>query len=275
MEPFLVNALVTGTCAAVCSGVVGVFVVLRSASFAAHALAQIAFAGAAGAVLVGVDPLWGLIAFAVGGGTGLGFYDNVMRRDAWTGLVMTAALGLGSLFLALTSSYATAAYALLFGSMVGISREDVFVEGTATVAILGALAVLFRPLLFVSVCPGFTSTRGLPERRLGIAFVIVLGLASAAIVPIVGTLLVFALVVAPPAAACRLATSPYRAIGLSVTLNAACVWVGMYLAYQTLLPVGFTTATTACAVYVAARLLKPAALARAAGGLDAHSSIVI
>ena len=115
---------------AVLAGLVGFFVVLRGVSFAAHALAQMGFAGAAGAVLLGLDPLWGLVVFAVGGALGLGAARRAEHeRDATTALVLVAALGTGALFLALNSTFATAAFSLLFGSIVGISRAQVWADG--------------------------------------------------------------------------------------------------------------------------------------------------
>lgn len=96
-QQYMQNALLTGTIVALLSGLVGVFVVLRGVSFAAHSLAQMGFAGAAGVVLVGADPLWGLVAFAVGGAVGLGVLGTRAHgRDVTTALLLVAALPAGA-----------------------------------------------------------------------------------------------------------------------------------------------------------------------------------
>jgi zinc/manganese transport system permease protein len=125
-QQYMQNALLTGTIVALLSGLVGVFVVLRGVSFAAHSLAQMGFAGAAGVVLVGADPLWGLVAFAVGGAVGLGVLGTRAHgRDVTTALLLVAALGTGALFLTLNSAYASAAFSLLFGTILDVSRTQV------------------------------------------------------------------------------------------------------------------------------------------------------
>jgi zinc/manganese transport system permease protein len=125
-QQYMQNALLTGTIVALLSGLVGVFVVLRGVSFAAHSLAQMGFAGAAGVVLVGADPLWSLVAFAVGGAVGLGVLGTRAHgRDVTTALLLVAALGTGALFLTLNSAYASAAFSLLFGTILDVSRTQV------------------------------------------------------------------------------------------------------------------------------------------------------
>lgn len=249
------NAFLASGAIAVLTGIVGIFVVLRANSFAAHALSQISFAGAAGAVLLGLEPLWGLIAFALVGAAGLGFLSvGEARRDAATALVMTAALGTGALFLVLNNTYATSVFALLFGSIVGISRSAVV--GTVVLALvtLAMLGAIFRPLLFATVNVEGARARGVPLTRLNSAFLVCLALAAAATIPIVGSLLVFALLVAPPAAATLLAKHPLQAVVLAVVLNLVCCWCGITLAYFTTLPVGFVIAMLSASTYLGARV---------------------
>ena len=157
-QPYLQNALAAGAIAACIAALVGYFVVLRGVAFAAHALAQIGFAGAAGAVLVGVDPLWGLVGFALLGALGIGRLNPSTRgSDVTIALVLVASLGTGALFLALNTSYATQAFTLLFGTIVGVSRTQVAV--TLALALTGAFALAFvaRPLLFATVSPDVAS----------------------------------------------------------------------------------------------------------------------
>ncbi|HYZ16614.1 MAG TPA: metal ABC transporter permease [Candidatus Acidoferrum sp.] len=256
-QAYMQNAFAVGGLVAIVSGVVGFFVVLRAASFAAHALAQVGFAGAAGAVLIGVDPLWGLLAFALLGAAGIGVLgERDSGRDASTALVMTAALGTGALFLVLNRSYATEAFSLLFGTIVGISRAEVVEMAILVTVALALIALLYRPLLFATVNPDAARARGIPMRRLNVAFLACLAIAAAATVPTVGTLLIFALLVAPPAAAVALTDRPSAALVLAVVLNLACCWTGIALAYYLALPIGFLIAVLAALVYLAARTVR-------------------
>lgn len=254
-QAYMQNALLTGTIVAVLAGLVGFFVVLRGVSFATHALAQMGFAGAAGAVLIGVDPLWGLLVFAVGGALGLGLLGaREHGRDAITALLLVAALGTGALFLTLNSSYATAAFTLLFGTIVGISREQVWLTAALALGCLGALAVLYRPLLLATVNPELAAARGVPLRLVGVLFLVVVGATAAATVPTVGALLIFSLVVGPAGAAVHLARRPLTAMLLAGAFGLLATWAGIVVAYNTGWPVGFLISAAVGLLYLAARL---------------------
>ncbi len=252
---YVQNALAAGLLVALLSASVGYFVVLRGAAFATHALAQIGFAGAAGAVLLGVNPLGGLIAFAVIGALGLGTASARSRTsDVVTALVLVAALGTGALFLALAHSYAGNVYALLFGTILGVSRSDVLAVAIATGAIVLTLAILARPLLFATTARETAQTRGVPVVRLDIAFLVLVGLAAAVTVPIVGTLLIYSLAIGPAAAATRLCARPAATVALAFFFAALAVVVGIALAYVTDWPVGFFIAVTTALEYLVARI---------------------
>ena len=257
-QPFMQNALITSTIAAVLAGLVGFFVVLRGVSFAAHALGQIGFAGAAGAVLVGIDPLWGLVVFALAGALGLGVLGaREHGRDATTALLLVAALGLGALFIALNSTYATAAFTLLFGTIVGISRAEVQQTALLALGCLVGLVILYRPLLLTTVNVEMAAARGVPVRLVGMLFLVVVGVAAAVTIPTVGTLLIFSLMVGPAAAACALTSRPWAAMGLACTLSVGATWVGMIVAYDTGWPIGFLISAAVIVLYVGARLAGP------------------
>lgn len=252
---YVQNALAGGLLVALLSACVGYFIVLRGAAFATHALAQIGFAGAAGAVLLGIDPLAGLIAFAVLGALGLGTASaRSQTSDVVTALVLVSALGTGALFLALARSYAANAYALLFGTIVGVSRGDVFTIAAATGSIVLALGVLARPLLFATTARETAQTRGVPVVRLDIAFLVLVGLAAAVTVPIVGTLLIYSLAIGPAAAATRLCARPAATVALAFFFAALAVVLGIALAYVTDWPVGFFIAVTTALEYLVARI---------------------
>jgi zinc/manganese transport system permease protein len=251
--PFMVNAFRAGTIVAVLSGLVGWFMVLRKQSFAGHTLAVVGFPGAAGAVLVGASATYGLFVFAIVAAlliaavpAGLG------EQSAVTGTVQAFALACGFLFLSLHGGFLASVNALLFGSFLGITTQQVLVLLLAAAVALAVLAGLARPLLFASVDPGVAGARGVTVRALSLGFLVLLGVAAAEASQITGTLLVFALLVVPAAAAQRLTPSPLRSVVLTVLLGVAITWLALFLAYFIDYPVGFFLTAIAFVVYLAA-----------------------
>jgi zinc/manganese transport system permease protein len=252
---FMQHAYAAGAIVAIVAGVVGYFVVLRSLSFAGHALSHIGFAGATGAVALGVNPIWGLLVFTVGGAMGMGVLGKrIYGRDVVIGIVLAWTLGLGVLFLSLYSGYATEAYALLFGEILGISQADLIVTLIAGVVTLTAMAIMFRPLLFASVDSDVAEARGVPVRLLSILFMVVLAISVSEAVQVVGVLLIFALLVTPPAIAERVTARPARAIALSVLLALLFTWVGLFISFYLPFPVSFFITTLAFVTYLGVRL---------------------
>src|SRR5437879_3782522 len=191
---FMIHAFQAGTIVAIVAGSIGYFVVLRGSAFAAHALSPIGFAGAAGAIVAGLSPVVGLLAFTLGGGAAIGALGNRLRgRDVTIGIVLAWTLGLGVLFISLYRGYATEAYALLFGEILGISERDVLVTLVAGVITLVALVVVYRPLLFSSVDEELASAKGVPITLLSVAFMAILAVAVTEAVQVVGVLLIFSI----------------------------------------------------------------------------------
>jgi len=253
-EPYLQNALCGGIVVAVLAAFVGYFVIARRAAFATHALSQIGFAGAAGAVLLGIEPLVGLLGFAVLGAVGLGVLDARSRNtDVVTALVLVCSLGTGALFLALEHDYASNAFSLLFGSIVGVDRTQVLLTCIAALVAVALLGAIARPLLFASVARDAASAAGVRVAALDTAFLVIVALAAAVTVPIVGTLLVFSLTIGPSAAAARVSQGPIVTIALAAVLGIVAVVAGILLAYVTGWPVGFFVSAIAVLEYVAAR----------------------
>ena len=252
---FMQHAYIAGAIVAIVAGVVGYFVVLRSLSFAGHALSHIGFAGATGAVALGVNPIYGLLVFTVGGAVGMGALGKrIYGRDVVIGIVLAWMLGLGVLFLSLYSGYATEAYALLFGEILGISQTDVVVTLVAGVVTIAAIAIMFRPLLFASVDSDVAEARGVPVKLLSILFMVVLAISVSEAVQVVGVLLIFALLVTPPAIAERLTARPGMAIALSVLLALLFTWVGLFVSFYLPYPVSFFITTLAFVTYLGVRL---------------------
>ncbi|HWE57316.1 MAG TPA: metal ABC transporter permease [Acidimicrobiales bacterium] len=253
-SPLMQNTWTAATIVAVVAGAVGFFVVARGLAFAAHALPNGAFAGAAGATLVGASPLLGLGLFSVGGALSIGALGRRARHDVATALTIVAMLGLGSLFLTLRPVYAPAVSALLFGQLFGVSNGALIASWALGAVCLVALGTLYRPLLFSSLAPDVGAARGIRPQLLDAAFLILIALVTTTAVPIVGALLVFSLLIAPAAAARRLVDRPGPALAWGVVLALLLVWVAVAVSYETNLPPGFLVGGGGAVMYALAGL---------------------
>src|SRR5215213_7598661 len=245
-SPFMQHALIGGSLVAVAAGLIGYFVIPRQNAFAAHALANIGFPGATGAILIGAPVTLGLAVFCVGGGVLIGLFGRrVADREMATGTILALATALGVLFASLASANASTTTSVLFGNLLAISSEQLVVYGAFTAAVVGTLAVLARPLMFASVDPAVAEARGVPVRALGLAFVVLLALTITMAVQVVGTLLLFALVVTPAATA-----RPGRVAFIAVALALGSVWGGLVLAAMVDLPPSFFIVSLAVIAWV-------------------------
>ena len=256
--PFIQNAFAAGTCIAIVAAIMGYFLIVRGLTFAGHALPNIGFAGAAGAVLLGVDPVIGLLVFTISAAIAIGILGKAMReRDIAVGIIMTFALGLGILFLSLYSGYAERVYSILFGQIVGISQQNVLFTAVSSLLTLAVLLILYRPLLFSSFDPEVAEARGVPVNALGLAFLVLVAITVSIAVQIVGALLFFTLLIGPAATTARIVQRPLWVILLAIILGICYTWSGIFLAANGTWPVSFYIATISFAVYLPIRLLSP------------------
>ena len=250
---FMQNAFAAAGIAAVVSGLVGYFLVLRGQTFAGHALGHIGFAGATGAVLLDVAPIWGLVGLTVVAGVAMGALgERISGRDVAIGVVLALALGLGLLFLHYYTAFATQATALLFGNVLAVDRSTIATLLGLAVLTLAGLAAIMRPLIFASLQPELAEAKGVPLNFISIAFLVIVALAVSESAQIVGILLVFALMVGPPATAQRLVTGLWSGVALSAVLALAEAWLGLVIAYYTDWPVSFCIATLSALGYFVA-----------------------
>jgi zinc/manganese transport system permease protein len=255
-QHFVHTALWSGAAVAVVSGVIGVFVVTRGMSFAVHAVSELGFTGAAGALVLGVDPVLGMLGGSLLVGLLLGVLSLRGReRDSAIGAFLAFGLGVGVLFLSLYQGYATEATNLLFGSIVGVSDAQLRNLVIVAAIVLAGVAILYRPLLFSSVDPEIAAARGVPLRALSVAIFLLLALTTAEAIQVVGVLLVLTLVITPAAAAQRLTGRPTRALLLSVAIALVSTEGGILLSLAKPWPTSFFIATISFAAYVGARLV--------------------
>jgi len=252
---FMRNAFEAGTIVAIVAGIIGYFVVLRRSAFATHALGHVGFSGAAGAVLFGVNPVYGLLLFTTGGGTGMALLGRrASTRDIEIGTVLAFMLGLGLIFLSLYNGYATEAYSILFGEILGISSSGVLLTFEAGVLVIGVLLLMYRPLLFASLDEDVAEARGLPMLVINLVFMLLLAVAISFAVQVVGVLLIFALMVTPAATAVRLTKRPAYAILVSASVALFSIWAGLFIAWYEQYPPSFFIVSIAFVIYLVVRI---------------------
>jgi zinc/manganese transport system permease protein len=255
---FMRTAFLAGGVVAIVGGAVGFFLVLRNLTFAGHALSHVGFAGATGSVLLGLGPLWGLVAFMLAAAIAMGWLGAQLRsRDVAVGVILSLALGLGVLFLYLYSTHATQATTILFGNVLAVDFDMLWALLGLSLMSLGALAFISRPLLFATLAPELAEAKGVSLRLVSVLFLAVVAIAIAEAAQVVGVLLIFALMVGPAAAALRLTSSVSRGVGLAMLLALAETWVGIALAYATDWPASFWIVLSSCLVYFASALKRP------------------
>jgi zinc/manganese transport system permease protein len=250
---FMVNALRAGTIVAIVAGAVGYLMVLRQQSFAGHTMALVGFPGAAGAIWLGIDPAYGFYGFCVAAALVIAAIPGSPRQEsAAIGTVQSFALAAGMLFVSLYHGFQSGLTNLLFGTIVGVTDSQVRTLFIAAVVALVALGVLGRRLLFATVDVEAARARGVPTRLVGAAFLVLLGVAAAGTSQVTGSLLVFALLVAPAATAVRLTANPVLGVITSVVVAIAVTWLGEGVAYFSPYPIGFWVTTIAFGAFLLA-----------------------
>ncbi len=252
---FMQHAFESGTMIAIVAGIIGYLVVIRRTSFAAHAYAEIGFAGAAGSVLIGLDPIIGMLIATIVSGLGIALLGKkASERDVEIGSILAFALGLGLLFISLYSGYATEAYSILFGQILGISSGNVMITLLVSAIILAILAVVYRPILFASLDEDVAEAKGMNVVALGAIFMILLAAAVSIAIQVSGVLLIFALMVTPAATAVRLTRKPKHAIALAVAISLLATWAGLLLAFYAPYPVSFFITSIVFLAYIGVRI---------------------
>ena len=252
--PFVQSALLACAVLGLVSGALAPLIVSRGMAFAVHGTAELAFTGGAAALLAGVSVSLGAVAGAVVAGLVFGLLGLRQReRDSVIGVVLAFGLGLGVLLLALYSGRASNKFGLLTGSIVSVDSTNLVVLAVVAALVLGTLAVLYRPLLFASTDPDVALARGVPVRLLSLVFAVLIALTTALAVPIVGAIMVLAVMIAPGAAAARVTANPVLATVLAIAFAELALLGGTVLSLAPGLPVSGYVATIAFLCYVGCR----------------------
>lgn len=254
---FMRYAFIASTLIAIVSGVVGVFVVARNMSFLTHTLSEIGFAGASFALFMGWPALNGMLLFTVLSSVMVGQLSiDEDRREAVISATSALFIGMGILFLYLSSKTASSATSILFGSVVGISKTEVLHLNILSIVVLVGILLIYRRLKYSSFDPVGAAANGINETVISIAFLLLLALSVSVAVQIVGTLLIFVLLTLPAASAKYYTNGTAKMIGLAILFALFGTWLGLYLGYVTNWPVSFFTATIEVLVYISGMIYQ-------------------
>lgn len=255
--PLVQNSLIAGVLLGIMGGLIGVFVMTRDMSFAVHGISELSFAGAAIALLLGLNVALGATVGSIAASVIIAILGTRAKdRNSIIAVLMPFGLGLGILALALYEGRAANKFGLLTGQIIAVDDPQVVWLIATALVVVAALVVMWRPLSFASLDPEVAEARGVPTKALGIVFLVLLALAVAASVQIVGALLVMTLLVTPAAAALRLTSSPLLVPLLSMIFAVVAVVGGILLALGGGLPISPYVTTLSFAIYVVARVVE-------------------
>ncbi len=255
---FMRKAFIAGIVTAIAAGAIGYFVILRQQAFASHALAHIGFPGATAAILIGIPVTFGMVAFTVVGAIAMALTGSRLNdRDIATGTILAFATGLGLFFSNIASTAASNVTNVLFGNLVAVTTSQLISFAVFLCLILLTIAVCYRPLLFTSISPEVAQARGLHTGRLNLVFLVTLALTITMAVQTVGVLLVFALIVTPPATALLLTARPLPALFLSIAIGTLAVIGGLVVSTMFNLPPTFFIVSITTLLWIIATIARP------------------
>ncbi|MBD8060347.1 metal ABC transporter permease [Cellulomonas sp. JH27-2] len=250
------NSIIAGAVLGLVGGLIGVFVMQRDLAFAVHGISELSFAGAAAALLFGIDVVLGSVLGSVLAALLIGVLGTRARdRNSIIGVLMPFGLGLGVLFLSLYPGRAANKFGLLTGQIVAVDDARLGVLIAISAVVIAGLLVIWRPLTFASVDPDVAAARGVPTRALSFVFMLLLGLAVAMAVQVVGALLVLSLLITPAAAATQISASRLMVPLLSVVFAVTSAVGGILLALGGNVPISPYVTTISFVIYVVCRLV--------------------
>lgn len=248
--PFMINAAVAGLLISLAAGFIGYFVIARKSAFAAHALAHIGLPGATGAVLIGVPVNVGLGIFALGGALAIGALGKKAgKREVATGSILAFALGLGLFFSRLSAEASEQMQAILFGSILTITSAQLWAFLIVDIVLFAVLALIYHPLLFSTVDENVAQAKGVPITAMNLIFMALMAGVVTVSSQAVGTLLIFALVVTPAAAANTLTRSPLSSMIWGSVICLFSIWGGLLISTVLPTPPSFVIVTISTLIW--------------------------
>ncbi|MDQ0197276.1 metal ABC transporter permease [Neobacillus ginsengisoli] len=263
---FLQNAFLTGIMIGILAPLLGVFIVVRRLSLIADALSHVTLAGIAAsllieknfAVMAGLNPLYLGMAFSVGGSLFIEKLRGVYKhyQELAIPIILSSGIGLGVIFISLANGFNTDLFSYLFGSVSAVSRTDLWVIFTISIAVIFVIFLLYKELFLLSFDEEHAKASGIAAKSIHFIFIVMVALVIAASMRIVGILLVSSLMTLPVAASIRIAKGFKQTILLSIIFGEVSVLGGLFTAYYLNLAPGGTIVMIAVAILIIAIFYK-------------------
>ena len=255
MQRALVAAVLIGTVTAV----IGVYVVLRGLAFIGAGIAHASFGGVALGFLLGVNPVLSAVVFCLGTAWGIAWTSRraEVREDTAIGIFFAATMALGILFIGLMGEYNVDLFGYLFGSVLSVTREDLWLSAALGAGVLLVIGLFFKELLFITFDPEMAQVSGLPAQALYILLLSIMALTVVLSIKVVGIILVSAMIIIPAAASYQLTTDFRTMMGAAVLIGNVSAVAGLFLSYRLDTASGATMVLTATAVFFLSAILSP------------------
>jgi zinc/manganese transport system permease protein len=251
----MINAILAGLLTSITAGVLGYFVIIRGYTFSSHAMSHIGIPGATGAVLLGLPPILGLASFCTLGGLVIGVLGKkVSVREVATGSILAFATALGLYFASLSAKASKTMQSVLFGNILAIDQTSLQLFLAVTILVVVTMLVIGRPLLFASITPVVAQVKGVHVKFLNIVFVLLLSFATTMSIQVVGTLLLFALLITPTSTAINFTARPLAVIILSILISSVCVICGIVASAVFDIPPSFAIVTLSICFWLLSKL---------------------
>jgi ABC-type Mn2+/Zn2+ transport system permease subunit len=256
---FMQRALVAAALIGAVCAVVGVYVVLRGLSFIGAGIAHASFGGVALGFLLGVNPVLTAIGFCLAIAWGIGFVARKgrVREDTAIGIFFASSMALGILFIGMMHGYNVDLFGYLFGSILAVTPQDVWITASLGVAVLLVVGVFYKELLFVIFDPQMAEVTGVPAGKLYFLLLSLVALTVVLSIKVVGIVLVSALIVTPAAAAYQLSEDFRRMMALAVVIGVTSAVGGLLLSYWLDTASGATIVLLATLIFFASALVSP------------------
>jgi len=250
---FMVRALLAGVLVSIACAVVGTFVVLRGLAFIGDALAHGVLPGIAGALLIGAPGIVGAIvgALAMIGGVTLITRRSRLSSDTAIGLLFVGMLALGVVIVSRSSSFTGDLVAILFGQILGTSWGSLALQLAATIGVVVVAGVCARPFLLLSFDPEQADVAGFPSRRYHAIMLLLIALTVVVSFQVVGTLLVFGMLLAPAASAALLVNRIGPMMLIGSVIGAVSSYLGLLISYWFALAAGASMVLVAVIIFFA------------------------
>ena len=258
-HPFMQRAFISAIVIGVVCSIIGVFVLLRGLIFLGQAIAHSAFAGAALAILTGIDPILTIIGFSVVSAVGIGYVNQkkLMNNEVIIGIVFAFFMALAILFIGLHNEYSSDINSILFGNILLVDLADMILLIVFSVLILFLVFSIKKELYFMTFDSQQAQVSGVPVGLLSYLFLIMVSLTISVSLKAIGAILVFAMIVTPAAAAYQWTFKINTMIILSTIFGVFSAIFGLFFSYILDLPSGSTIVILITAIFIVSFLASP------------------